>query len=65
MTLNAGIVSIPESRIISFICWFPRKVAGTQKLQSNIGNITQHISAMTEIVNILYMTSQIFADAKC
>jgi len=60
ITLNLGIVSIPENRLKKAARWVPKWLAGTHHIESsikvidsNFSNISKHISAMTEIVNIL------------
>jgi hypothetical protein len=60
ISVNVGIVSIPESRIKKFVCWLPRRLADTNKVEaridnvrSSLGGIDQHMAAMKEIVNIL------------
>lgn len=53
VSVNVGIVSIPENRIKKLICWLPEKLAGTKRIESRVATMLQHIGAMTEIVHIL------------
>jgi hypothetical protein len=53
ISVSVGIVQIPENRIWKFICWLPRTFSGTRILQRDINNLTQHISAMTDIFHII------------
>lgn len=60
MSVNVGVISIPESRLKAFICCLPRWLAGTKKVEaridavnSSVSNTERHIGAMMEIVNVL------------
>ena len=53
ITLNLGPISIPENRIWKAICWIPRKLAGTQMLCDQLKGVTNHVSAMTDILHIV------------
>jgi len=53
ITVNLGVVSIPENRIWRIICCIPRRLTGTQKIEFKIDNLLQHVRAMTDIVHIL------------
>jgi hypothetical protein len=53
ISVNIGPVQIPENRIWRLICWLPRTISGTGSLQRDVKNLTQHISAMTDILHII------------
>ena len=46
VTVNVGVVSIPESRIKKIVCWIPKKLADTQGIEARISNIESNISNM-------------------
>ncbi|HUX48628.1 MAG TPA: hypothetical protein VMV76_05635 [Dehalococcoidia bacterium] len=53
ISVNVGVLSIPENRIWSIICWLPRKLSGTNLLIRDVHNLTQHVSAMTEVFHMI------------
>lgn len=53
VNVNVGVVSIPESRIWNWLCWLPRKMAGTNLLIHEVSGLTQHVSAMTDVFHIM------------
>ena len=53
ITINAGILSIPEGRLWRLVCWLPRKLAGTPRIESRLENLHSHLGAMTDIIHVM------------
>jgi len=53
MSLNVGVISIPESRLKNFVRWLPRWLVGMQRIETRLSDIEKHIGALTEITHIL------------
>jgi len=60
MTLNLGVLSVPENRIRRIVCWLPKWLAGTRQIESgmklfgsNFNIIETRIGAMSDVLNII------------
>lgn len=53
ITFNVGIAHIPENRVWKFVCWIPKKLAGTESLDSKVSNLIQHVGALTDVFHVI------------
>jgi hypothetical protein len=53
ISVNLGLVSIPEGRIRKCLCFIPRSLSGTPRIEAKIDKLIQHIGALMEITNVL------------
>jgi len=53
ISVNLGVVQIPENRIWKILCWLPKKLIGIQGLDHKLDSIMQHVGSVTDILHII------------